>query len=297
MARVQSVFPGEGQEDLPYAFNISAYDAAGAWTATAVDVARLVGRLNPARPGPVLNAGSFAEMIRRPPAPVSQAGNSWYGIGINVVDQGNGNYFLSHAGSLPGTNSLVMRYHPLDLTIVVIFNQRGTAGHVNIAISATTSSLAAAATSYVRSGRPWPAHDLFGLYFAGDRPRTSAAATLSAASFKGGAVAPGQIVTLFGERLGGDQLTTARVADGRLASELNGTRVLFDGAPAPLVLHRRPPCRRRWNGSACAANPCPSTWLRPLPRSSRPTPPDPVRQRRRSSPKLVLPSSTPPARA
>ncbi|MCC6539104.1 MAG: serine hydrolase [Bryobacterales bacterium] len=234
-ARVQSVFPGEGLEDWPYAFNIAGYDAAGSWSSTAVDLARLVSRLNPLRPGSVLNAEAFAEMIRRPPAPVSQTGNTWYGAGIQVVDQGNGNYFLQHSGSLPGTNSLVMRYHPLDLTIVAVFNQRGADDESAVLINDATRGLSVAATNFVRSGRAWPAHDLFGQYLAVERPLATAAGVLNAASFRGGAVAPGEVITVFGERLSGGALTTARVENGRLATELGGTRVWFDGVAAPLV--------------------------------------------------------------
>lgn len=235
MAQVQSIFPGAGLVDLPYAFSIPMQDASGGWTSTAVDLARLVGRLNPQRPDSILGAAAFQEMIRRPPAPVSQTGNVWYGIGTQVVAQAGGSYRLTHSGSLPGTNAQMLRYYPLDLTVIALFNQRGTGDNDVIVINEFFGMLEPAVNNYVRSGAAWPSHDLFGLYFAGDRPRASAAGTLNAASFKGGAVAPGEVITLFGERMGDASLTTARVVNGRLATELAGTRVLFDGIPAPLV--------------------------------------------------------------
>ncbi len=61
------------------------------------------------------------------------------------------------------------------------------------------------------------------------------AAVVNAASYVRGGVAPGLVLTLFGESLGPDNLVTASLIDGRLASELNGTRVLFDGQAAPLL--------------------------------------------------------------
>ena len=59
---------------------------------------------------------------------------------------------------------------------------------------------------------------------------------VSAATFLGGAVSPGLMVTVFGRGLGPAQLTTAQVTPtGVLASTLAETRVLFDGTAAPLV--------------------------------------------------------------
>ncbi|MFN0103412.1 MAG: SBBP repeat-containing protein [Bryobacteraceae bacterium] len=59
---------------------------------------------------------------------------------------------------------------------------------------------------------------------------------VSAATFSGGAVAPGLLVTIFGSGLGPTALTTAQVtSQGALASTLAETRVLFDGTAASLV--------------------------------------------------------------
>jgi uncharacterized protein (TIGR03437 family) len=71
---------------------------------------------------------------------------------------------------------------------------------------------------------------------AGPTPSTSAAAVVNGASFIGGAVAPGEIITIFGTAIGplnlaGAQLTTF----GFLDSQTGETSVLFDGIPAPLV--------------------------------------------------------------
>ncbi|HLK62479.1 MAG TPA: hypothetical protein VKU19_03510 [Bryobacteraceae bacterium] len=61
-------------------------------------------------------------------------------------------------------------------------------------------------------------------------------AAANAASFQQGPVAPGEIVTIFGTNIGPTNLATAQLnAQGKLATSLAGTQVLFDGIPAPLV--------------------------------------------------------------
>jgi len=58
----------------------------------------------------------------------------------------------------------------------------------------------------------------------------------NAASFQGGAVAPGEIVTAFGTGLGPAGLEEAQLSpQGKLSSALGGTQVFFDGIPAPLI--------------------------------------------------------------
>jgi uncharacterized protein (TIGR03437 family) len=58
----------------------------------------------------------------------------------------------------------------------------------------------------------------------------------NAASFRLGPVAPGEIVTIFGPGIGPSRAASARLEDAsRFATELERTRVLFDGKPAPLL--------------------------------------------------------------
>lgn len=63
----------------------------------------------------------------------------------------------------------------------------------------------------------------------------TAAGVVNAASFLGGSVAPGEIISIFGVDIGPAELKTLVVADGKVTTELGGVRVLFDGVPAPLV--------------------------------------------------------------
>ncbi len=66
-------------------------------------------------------------------------------------------------------------------------------------------------------------------------------AAVNAASFEGSDVAPGEIATIFVEADSGPAaLTTAALdSNGRVATLLAGTRVLFDETPAPLVYTSR----------------------------------------------------------
>ena len=59
---------------------------------------------------------------------------------------------------------------------------------------------------------------------------------VNAASYAGGGVAPGEIVSIFGRAIGPAELTPLQLAaDGRLATTLAGTRILFNGTAAPLL--------------------------------------------------------------
>lgn len=66
------------------------------------------------------------------------------------------------------------------------------------------------------------------------RPLLAPRGMTNGASYSGG-LAPGQIVSLFGVKLGPDELATARLENGRLATELAGVRVWVDGVAAPLI--------------------------------------------------------------
>ena len=58
---------------------------------------------------------------------------------------------------------------------------------------------------------------------------------LNSATFSAHALAPGELVTIFGRDFGPASLATAAPAGGRYPTELAGTRVLFDGVAAPLI--------------------------------------------------------------
>ncbi|HXP86075.1 MAG TPA: hypothetical protein VN841_15225 [Bryobacteraceae bacterium] len=73
----------------------------------------------------------------------------------------------------------------------------------------------------------------------GATPVLSSGAITNAASFATGPLSPGEIVTLFGTGMGPAQIVTATVNPlGLVDHLLAGTRVLFDGVPAPLIYTR-----------------------------------------------------------
>src|SRR4051794_2358906 len=70
----------------------------------------------------------------------------------------------------------------------------------------------------------------------GNRPLFVSSGMVDGASARPGSVTPGKIVVLYGSRIGPADLATAQFGpDGRLATSLSGTQVLFDGTPAPLL--------------------------------------------------------------
>lgn len=68
------------------------------------------------------------------------------------------------------------------------------------------------------------------------QPTLSLSGILNAASYAAGAVAPGEIITVYVQNAGPPALAGAQVTpQGRLATILGDTRVLFDGVAAPMV--------------------------------------------------------------
>src|SRR5579884_960639 len=66
--------------------------------------------------------------------------------------------------------------------------------------------------------------------------RAEALRIVNAADGAEGGVAPGEIVTIYIPGFGPSVMAGQQVtADGRVATEIAGTRVLFDGVPAPLA--------------------------------------------------------------
>ncbi|MDX2269119.1 MAG: CARDB domain-containing protein [Bryobacter sp.] len=71
---------------------------------------------------------------------------------------------------------------------------------------------------------------------AANAPLISSGGLVHGASARAGALAPGLIFVLYGQRLGPAALTTLTLdANGRVATTLAGTQVLFDGVPAPMI--------------------------------------------------------------
>jgi uncharacterized protein (TIGR03437 family) len=68
-------------------------------------------------------------------------------------------------------------------------------------------------------------------------PRFTAAGVVNGASFQAGAVAPGEMVTIFGEQMGPAVIREAELTADRtgIVTDLGSARVLFDGVAAPMI--------------------------------------------------------------
>jgi len=72
--------------------------------------------------------------------------------------------------------------------------------------------------------------------FSAAKPRFTAAGVVNAASYQSGAVSPGEIVSIFGDAIGPKTTAGTQISSpGFLDNSLAGTKIYFDGIPAPLV--------------------------------------------------------------
>jgi uncharacterized protein (TIGR03437 family) len=89
------------------------------------------------------------------------------------------------------------------------------------------------------TGLPSPrnSQSAFAPCFVPATPRISSAGVTNAATFLPGALAPGEIITIFGSSLGPEALAGLQLTPDAqfITKSVSGTRVLFDGAPAPIV--------------------------------------------------------------
>jgi uncharacterized protein (TIGR03437 family) len=90
------------------------------------------------------------------------------------------------------------------------------------------------------TGFPQPRNGQTALVSCGSSPAGPVIASggiTNAANYSGGAVSPGELVTLFGSNLGPTQIQTLQLTPDRSAvvTSLGGTRVLFGGVASPLI--------------------------------------------------------------
>jgi len=156
----RSVFPGDPTSvPWPYGgFHLEAMDAHGGWLASAVDLARFAAALDRREKSGLLNAASHRELYRPPSAPVSRIDGRlkpyYYGLGwlVRPTRGGKANYW--HGGSLPGTNTLLVRRWD-GLSWAVLFNQR------NRDKKAPDGAIDSALHRAANAVKEWPDVDLF----------------------------------------------------------------------------------------------------------------------------------------
>jgi N-acyl-D-amino-acid deacylase len=153
----------EGPEQVPWpygGFHLEAMDAHGGWIASAIDLARFAAALDDSANNPLLKPASAVTMYAPPPAPVSRKKDgsleaSYYGCGWSVRplgEEGKANYW--HTGSLPGTNTLLVRLAS-GLSWAALFNLRSEDkkfpdGEIDPALHRAAAAV-----------EKWPDHDLF----------------------------------------------------------------------------------------------------------------------------------------
>jgi uncharacterized protein (TIGR03437 family) len=110
-----------------------------------------------------------------------------------------------------------------------VFRTRGFLGDYDIAVTVN-----GATTTYplTLSSNVEPAYVQIGKMAVG---AIASGGVVNAASFRGDAVAPGEMVTIFGSGFGPAALAAAQYSDGQLPPSTGETRVLFDGTAAPMI--------------------------------------------------------------
>jgi N-acyl-D-amino-acid deacylase len=161
-----SVFPErKGKVPAPYgSFHLEAMDAHGGWIASAVDLARFAAAFHDPQRCPLLKPETIETMHAPPPAPAWRSDDgtlkdAYYACGwmVRPVKDGKANYW--HAGSLPGTATLLVRRWD-GLSWAVLFNQRST--DPDLPDNAIDPAMHRAADAVKR----WTREDLFSRYLA-----------------------------------------------------------------------------------------------------------------------------------
>ncbi len=158
-----SVFASDLGSDVPQpygAWNLEAMDSHGAWIASASDLVRFACALDSPEDCPLLAADTVNQISLRPDgrAGHDERGNpssKYYGLGWSITVDENGRLTASHGGSLPGTNTVLIRRSD-GRNIALLFNTR-LSRHASRVVNAVLPGLEAE----IDKIEAWPSHDLF----------------------------------------------------------------------------------------------------------------------------------------
>ena len=150
-----STLPGTPREvPWPYGgFHLKTMDASGGWVASAIDLVRFATALDGSRSPAPLEPSTVAQMLERPDLFHWDDSAYYYGMGWNVrPTQHDANWW--HSGSMPGTQSLLVRTHH-GFAWAALFNSRpgGEFGFL--------SEVDKLMWRGVNSVNRWPSEDLF----------------------------------------------------------------------------------------------------------------------------------------
>jgi uncharacterized protein (TIGR03437 family) len=141
---------------------------------------------------------------------------------VSVAVTGLGAGTVAYAPANPVT---VAAGQTVAVTATISIPASATVGNQSIGFTATSGALthSLSETLVVMAAGPPP-------------PAISAAGVANGASFAGGAVAPGEIVTIYGTGFGPASITTLQLdSTGKVVSTLAGTTATFNNVPAPVV--------------------------------------------------------------
>jgi uncharacterized protein (TIGR03437 family) len=214
----------------------------------------------------VLGDGSYQKIT---PAPSASAAGWLFAGGTGIGTDASGNVYFTAAGGMfsvsddgtfaqisggpfGGGNSLAIDsaqriwqggYTDLDVVgsagVALLGNlDTGFSGDGGPAMSARFTSASSLAFSpagdlYIVDGNR--IRKLSGISSAVSTPAIDSGGIVNAASYLGGAIAPGELVSIFGSNFGAENLETAAAGNNAYPSALGRTRVLFNGAPGAIT--------------------------------------------------------------
>jgi N-acyl-D-amino-acid deacylase len=156
--QVRRLDPGEPHTAAAYGeWNHGALDSVGGWISSAPDLLRFLHLFDGPEERQLLEPKSIELLLARPPAGTTENETTqrWYGLGWLVFQPDNGPPNIWHNGSLPGTETLLVRRGD-SLSWALLFNARyDQEGEVLIA------QIDALVHKAVREVRVWPDFDLF----------------------------------------------------------------------------------------------------------------------------------------
>jgi uncharacterized protein (TIGR03437 family) len=237
---VDSLMPGvSGEVAEPYSgiVALESIDSAGGWIASPIDLVRIFTMLDGWGSPAILTPQSIQQMVTPVFTITVGSGSQTFYVGLGIgMDSTAPDAQWTHGGGTFGTFAFACRL-----------------GHGWA--WATTFNSAPQDTLYTTTGAPdldtllnriftrdalesvsWPTSDLFPQYLPSGRPAMSAGGVVNVASGQSAAIAPGELVTIFGSFLGPrDGVAQPVSAASMFPSDFSGTAVLLGGMAAPLL--------------------------------------------------------------
>ncbi|TWT49792.1 Beta-lactamase [Thalassoglobus neptunius] len=155
----KSVFADDLRSTVPNpygAWYLEAMDSHGAWVASATDLVKFASAFDSADDSPLLSESIIQEMFARPDglAGYNEKGDPkdrYYGLGWSIKVNEDGTFSASHGGSLPGTNTILIRRED-GRNLALLFNTR-----VSAKTSRIIGDVLPSLTQAIDEVEDWPA--------------------------------------------------------------------------------------------------------------------------------------------